>query len=422
MDVSRSSSAGALGYVPYFPENPQPYLPASHPLAPDYLRLTAFCGASSLESTAVLSPSSTVAISPRSRVRPPRGEVLSLSPRSRVRLMTTLARVPRDLPFRFVTLTYPGDPARWSLPYLPATDHPLPGPRGAKADLDVFFKRVARLYPDASAHWKLEPQQRGVPHFHLIFYGLPDDCGPVLCDAWHEIVGRGDPFHVRPFHKDGLYHPYGPGFDMGDSSTDPARARWYVAKYASKDGPQPLNPDSGEFSGMSPGRFWGIHNRASLPVAEKACFAVHDRKQTAMAIRIMRNLQHSKKRDAYRRNLDKWILNKVPECEAARPSNMAFFNDTKAFGFRCTDRLAKTVRLLRWTIGRRPMPKWRDPPSCRLNAYFVQYPEKIISQLAGFFGCDLTTEDGEILPDSLEQYVSLDSLATIPPGEMRKAS
>ena len=64
----------------------------------------------------------------------------------------------------------------------------------------------------ASAIWKLEPQQRGAPHFHLLVWGICfsassapcPNCSPIYrpplfptaVPRWFEIVGNNDPRHL----------------------------------------------------------------------------------------------------------------------------------------------------------------------------------------------------------------------------------
>jgi hypothetical protein len=296
----------------------------------------------------------------------------TLSGKSRRRLMALLSRVKSDAPFHFMTLTYPGNFERWKGPYFPADEVgppiPLPGPRQSKEDLDTFLKFVYRLCPGASAFWKLEPQKRGVPHFHLIWYGLPVELGgfpigDILRDKWHSIAGRGDPLHLRF------------GFDMPPPDDNAERARWYVAKYASKDGPQPLNADYGRFSGFSPGRFWGIHNRASAPFVTPWTLTVCGPENTAVALRILRNLQRSNYRESYRKRCDAWFSGGQFR-EHVRPSLTAHIS-----GVPVGSRIGKWCRGISSPV--KP-PRWRSPFSGRLNSYFLRNPDRIGAQISAF--------------------------------------
>lgn len=85
----------------------------------------------------------------------------------------------------FVTLTYPGqypaDCEQW------------------KRDRDTFVKRLRREYPGICGLWKLEPQERLAPHYHLLLF--PADGGRIskawVSLAWYEVVGSKRPEHFR---------------------------------------------------------------------------------------------------------------------------------------------------------------------------------------------------------------------------------
>ena len=160
---------------------------------------------------------------------------------SRRNLMRKMATVDRrqyaqHLPL-FLTLTYPGE---W------------PGdPKVWKKNLDNFLKRLGRHYESAFAIWKLEPQKRGAPHFHLIVFNESFIDKDWLSRAWFEVVGSGDERHLR-------------------AGTQVKQMRsWrgvmsYAAKYVGKQ------IDTLPPGWESVGRFWGIHNREGFKAAVKA--------------------------------------------------------------------------------------------------------------------------------------------------------
>lgn len=163
-----------------------------------------------------------------------RGQVTAFSAKSRRRLMRLLRSVNQlqlqGLPV-FLTLTYPaewdGDPARW------------------KRDLDVFLKRLGRRWPAASAVWKLEFQRRGAPHFHLLVFGVQSLPRDWVAQVWYEVVNSQDMSHL-----------------LAGTRVERVRS-WrgvmsYAAKYMGKAGQAP--------GGQLVGRFWGVYNRAALPV------------------------------------------------------------------------------------------------------------------------------------------------------------
>ena len=168
-----------------------------------------------------------------------RGEVLGFSGRSRSRLMQHMASLPRAslcMPW-FVTLTYPAayspDPAVW------------------RKNRRAFLMRIYREFGDCAVIWRLEPQQRGAPHFHLMVFtdaalALPQEGTgrlnwSTLSRWWYDIVGSADSWH--------LIH----------GVRDVQRVRsWngvmsYASKYLCKGSDIRL-----------PGRQWGIEQKALL--------------------------------------------------------------------------------------------------------------------------------------------------------------
>ncbi len=109
--------------------------------------------------------------------RKARGKVREFSRRSRTRLQQTLCSIPISAVGRgmlFVTLTYPnaypGDWAKW------------------KTQLHHWRLVLFRKFPGAAFVWKLEPQTRGAPHFHLIVLGVPFMAHEWLARSWYDVV------------------------------------------------------------------------------------------------------------------------------------------------------------------------------------------------------------------------------------------
>lgn len=174
-------------------------------------------------------------------IKPPkRGPIRSFTPEARRRLMDRTAQIDRAqvkrLPL-FVTLTYPA---------VYPTDMVE-----CKRHLDTFWKRLVRRYPHAAAIWKLEYQARGAAHFHLLIWGVGFIPSRQVAHDWWEVVGSGDTDHLQ-------------------AGTEVKRVRswrgvsYYAAKYLGKVG--------GEGATGRPGRFWGVLNRAHLPVRLLVCF------------------------------------------------------------------------------------------------------------------------------------------------------
>jgi hypothetical protein len=160
-----------------------------------------------------------------------RGKVNGFTDASRRRLIDKLNRVQAHRLPVFATLTYPG---KWPS-----------NPRAWKRDIDNFSRALGRL-GRLGAVWKLEPQQRGAPHFHLLVWGV-SHLGRFrawLSKTWYRIVDSGDVRHLRA------------GTQAGQ-----VRSRrgvmWYAAKYMTKA----VLPDAW----AEPGRFWGVIGGAAIP-------------------------------------------------------------------------------------------------------------------------------------------------------------
>jgi len=165
-----------------------------------------------------------------------RGRIRGFSAAARSRLMRLLARLHPDALPLFVTLTYPGewsgDPRRW------------------KRDLDAFLKRLCRRYPDCSGVWKLEPQKRGAPHFHLLVFGVPWISADWLSRVWWEVVGSGDEAHLR-----------------AGTRVERVRTRNGVFRYAAKYLGKTMDVQDLPACWENPGRWWGVWGRDRLPWA-----------------------------------------------------------------------------------------------------------------------------------------------------------
>jgi hypothetical protein len=214
----------------------------------------------------------------------PRGQITGFSDASRRRLLRVIAGVRRDaqLPL-FITLTYP---------------EIFPEPSTSKRHLKTFFKRLFRAFPDCGLIWKLEPQDRGAPHYHILAWG------PELADmlnfvpfAWHEIAGGEDPKHLR-WHM-GLL---GNGNVPCVSEVQSFRGVWsYASKYLGK---------TFEVAGWSKkwtGRYWGVLQKERIPFGELI--------QTEVTYKQAVNVQRYQRRFA---NLKRANRSVVTYCDASQ--------------------------------------------------------------------------------------------------------
>lgn len=187
-----------------------------------------------------------------------RSAINGFSKQSRRRLLYKIAGIRRDaeLP-NFVTLTYPNE---------------FPTLARAKRDLKVFLQRLKYKFPNSSGIWKLEPQERGAPHYHCLVWGVKE--GPLLdfvAYTWYDIAGNNDRNHLK-FHL-GLLE----GSKPCVSKVRSWRGVWaYASKYLGK---------TFEVAGWNEqwtGRYWGTWGK--LPEGELVEYAIPDQ----LAIKSMR--------------------------------------------------------------------------------------------------------------------------------------
>lgn len=217
-----------------------------------------------------------------------RGEITAWSAKSRSRMVARLAELDwapmfeqGDFP-AMVTLTYPG---AWG----------VVASNGAvvKEHLNAFFKRFERAWDsDCICVWKLEFQNRGAPHFHLMMCPPSGRAGahrqaeyaeklaaydaglratrprwrPAVGDGlifrdwlavvWADIVAHPDPEQRRRHELAGTAIDYA----EGERARDPKRMAVYFGKhgtFAAKEYQHDV-PELWQEDGRGPGRFWGV--------------------------------------------------------------------------------------------------------------------------------------------------------------------
>ena len=175
--------------------------------------------------------------------RPPsyRGEITKFSRKSQQRMRRAVAEADESQcgsPY-FVTLTYPGFYTSCRSTWM--------------QHLDALDKRIRRAFPEFIFNmWKLEPQKRGAPHFHLLLC-MQHECTKetlrelriFIAKAWYEIVDSNQPAHLV----------VGTGVEAAKSWHG---VRHYISKYISKTIEGETIP-----SWWPPGRFWGV--RGTIP-------------------------------------------------------------------------------------------------------------------------------------------------------------
>lgn len=183
--------------------------------------------------------------------------ISGFSAASRRRLLRLCASIRQTALPVFLTLTYPSqwpsDPKVW------------------KRHLDTFQKWLRRTYSGASGIWKLEPQQRGAPHFHLLVWGIEFIPHEAVARRWFEIVGSNDSRHLQ-----------------AGTRVEAIRSRNGVMLYASK---LYMGKEVKGFERV--GRFWGVINRRALPLSLTKEFEVPEVALVKIR-RIFRRLMRSR--------------------------------------------------------------------------------------------------------------------------------
>lgn len=168
-----------------------------------------------------------------------RGKIGGFSPASRKRLIELLTSLDQTALKQslFVTLTYKRNHVE---------------PKKCKRDLKHFLQALRRAFPTSSGIWKLEFQERGTPHYHLIIFERYIDYKWVA-HHWNLIAENGDPAH----------------YEAGTQVVAISKARnacAYLSKYMGKviEQDDSSHQEPGK-PAMDYGRFWGIMGSANLP-------------------------------------------------------------------------------------------------------------------------------------------------------------
>jgi hypothetical protein len=136
----------------------------------------------------------------------------------------------------------------------------MPSPGEAKAALNRFSMKFSRRFPGGSYIWKLEPQERGFPHFHLFVYGVPWVDPQKLSELWHECTDEASEQHRKS------------GVDV-EWVRDDGKVQAYLAEYFDKMGKFQFGNEEEPWDW--PGRFWGVCMRENLPYAEWSDWQKH---------------------------------------------------------------------------------------------------------------------------------------------------
>jgi len=200
---------------------------------------------------------------------------------SRKRFLDTIARlnIRRNTKLVMITVTYGEN---------------FPDEMTAKENLWALTTWIKRENPRAAMFWRLEPQERGAPHFHLLAFGLKFIPHDTLGERWRDIIGieqSANFYHAgSTFIKD-VQSEYPEGIINDFPQTNIERIKGkraamnYVAKYCAKLAPSDderseshcfndvayldTTQECQPLQETTVGRFWGIIGRKFLPFGQK---------------------------------------------------------------------------------------------------------------------------------------------------------
>lgn len=179
-----------------------------------------------------------------------RGNVEEFTKQSRFRMLRMLARIepPRSDGYRF------------KVSFVTLTTRLVYHPREFKDFMSRWFKRLGRKFPHVAVVWRLEYQKRGAPHCHLILYNAPWIDKSWVQETWGEIVGQAQPFtRIERIRSYKHLMSYASKYCGKVETTGFNNVTYLTASHANK-----------KLVSVSPGRVWGVHNRAMLPFAEES--------------------------------------------------------------------------------------------------------------------------------------------------------
>ena len=186
-----------------------------------------------------------------------RGSVTTFSAASRRRLIQCCLKIDCEVPQTMVTLTY------WQA---------WPDERGVQRDLKTVWDRIRRVHEGAWAVWRLELQERGAPHLHLI---TQSEWGPSIREAWLSVTSQREGNDREACRERYGTHQGKPGgFSAG-----------YISKYCCKQSDVTYR-----------GRTWGVLGRANVPWAPEIRIELDGSRAYHSMARIVRNLLVSRQR------------------------------------------------------------------------------------------------------------------------------
>jgi len=127
----------------------------------------------------------------------------------------------------------------------------------AKKAFKRFAMRLRRAFPAVSAVWRMEPQERGAAHFHLLVFNLPFWKQCDLQMVWEACTGeKRSIVHIKLVHG---------------ARSVMAYVSKYIAKEDARDELTSLDDDAYQHAPREKlaGRFWGWIRKECLPLGQK---------------------------------------------------------------------------------------------------------------------------------------------------------
>lgn len=186
-----------------------------------------------------------------------RGLITDFSRASRKRLLDLFATLEIPRKTIFITLTY---------------GQSYPDMATAKTHLRALQERFRRAYPEMSNIWRIELQERGASHFHLMLFNMPFLPKADLKKMWGEIIGK----------KYWDYSKFEEGeepFTRIEMISSWRKGMAYVSKYIAKVRETDEAVRGCGFNNITylhAGRCWGVHKRSKLPYAPSLEFVLED--------------------------------------------------------------------------------------------------------------------------------------------------
>jgi hypothetical protein len=186
---------------------------------------------------------------------PKRGTISGISSKSRYRLIKILAKVSRPDSCLFITLTYRNFTDEFTT---------------WKSHLNRFGVSLNYHFPDHSAVWRMEFQDRGAPHFHILLWPARDtnvvSLRDELAKRWCKIIGQETSANLEY------------GVTVGEV-TDFRASAFYLSVYQAKD--------AQDRDDIATGREWGLWHRERLGLEPIKETAISDR-QFLLFRRVLR--------------------------------------------------------------------------------------------------------------------------------------